>query len=383
MIYLDNSATTLPFDEVLDTYQKTAIRHFGNPSSLHDYGSVAEQLLRKARQSIANILNINSGEIMFTSGGTEGNNLAIKGAAYARRGRGNHIITSAVEHPSVLETCRYLENHGFEVTYLPVDEEGRVRLQEVKEATREETILVSIMHVNHETGAIQPIEKIGEWLKTREKIRFHVDHVQGAAKVPLPLKNSGIDLCTFSAHKIHGLKGTGLLYVRNGVQVEPLFHGGGQEKNVRSGTENLPGIVAFAKALRLSYERYQSAKATLDKNKEMLIQACREREGMAVNTPEQTSAPHIVNVSVLGTRPEIVIQALTKRNIHVSSKSACASRLQTASEVLAAQFGHEERAETGLRFSFSSETKEPDIQQLLLALDEVVPEIRRVNEVKG
>ncbi|QQK81142.1 cysteine desulfurase [Salicibibacter cibi] len=383
MIYLDNSATSLPFDEVLDTYQKTAIRHFGNPSSLHDYGSDAEQLLRKARQSIANILNIDTGEMTFTSGGTEGNNLAIKGAAYARRGRGNHIITSTVEHPSVLETCRYLENHGFEVTYLPVDREGRVHLQDVKEAIRETTILVSIMHVNHETGAIQPIEKIGDYLKSQEKIRFHVDHVQGAAKVPLQLKNNGIDLCTFSAHKIHGLKGTGLVYIRNGVQVEPLFHGGGQEQNVRSGTENLPGIVAFAKALRLSFEQYQDAKSTLEKNKKALMQACREREGIAVNTPDKASAPHIVNVSVLGTRPEIVIQALTKKNIHVSSKSACASRLQTASEVLAAQFGHEERAETGLRFSFSHETKEVDIRQLLSALDEIVPEIRRVNEVKG
>ncbi|QQK77323.1 cysteine desulfurase [Salicibibacter cibarius] len=381
MIYLDNSATSLPYDEVLDTYQKTAIRHFGNPSSLHDYGSVAEQLLRKARQSIANILDINTGELTFTSGGTEGNNLAIKGAAYARRGRGNHIITSAVEHPSVLETCRYLETHGFEVTYLPVDREGRVSLENVKEAIRESTILVSIMHVNHETGAIQPVEKIGEWLKSQEKIRFHVDHVQGATKVPLELKNSGIDLCTFSAHKIHGLKGTGLVYIRNGVRVEPLFHGGGQEQNVRSGTENLPGIVAFAKALRLSFERYQDAKDSLEKNKELLIQACRDREGMVVNTPDEISAPHIVNVSVLGARPEIVIQALTKKNIHVSSKSACASRLQTASEVLAAQFGHEERAETGLRFSFSHETKEADIRQLLSALDEIVPEIRRVNEV--
>ncbi|SDI78492.1 cysteine desulfurase family protein [Natribacillus halophilus] len=383
MIYLDNSATTVAFSEVLETYQKTALRYFGNPSSLHGYGSEAEHLLRQARQSIAGILDIKANELIFTSGGTEGNNLAIKGVAYARRRRGNHIITTAVEHPSVLNTCRYLEKNGFEVTYLPVDNDGFVSLQDVKDASREETILVSIMHVNHETGAIQPVEKIGEWLKTREKIRFHVDHVQGAAKVPLHLHNSGIDLCTLSGHKFHGLKGTGMLYIREGVQIEPLLHGGGQEQNLRSGTENLPGIVAFAKALRLAYERYSEAKQALQTHKHELMQALRKREGMLINTPEEGSAPHIINVSISGTRPEIVIQALSKKDIHVSSKSACSARLQTASEVLDAQFGPGERAETGLRFSLGYNTTEVDIQQLLEALDEVVPEIRRVKEVKA
>ncbi|MBB6448146.1 cysteine desulfurase [Geomicrobium halophilum] len=383
MIYLDNSATTVPYPEALDTYQKVATRYFGNPSSLHDYGSETEHLLRQARQSIADILEIKTNEITFTSGGTEGNNLAIKGVAFARRHRGNHIITSAIEHPSVLETCRYLEKQGFEVTYLPVDHKGCISLQSVKDACREGTILVSIMHVNHETGAIQPVEEVGECLKYHEKIRFHVDHVQGATKVPLDLKNSGVDLCTFSGHKFHGLKGTGMLYVREGVQLDPLIHGGGQEQNLRSGTENLPGIVALAKAFRLSNQNYSKAKNDLAALKTELIQELQQREGFHINTPENSSAPHIINVSILGVRPEIVIQALTKKNIHVSSKSACSSRLQSASEVLVAQHGPKERAETGLRFSFDYDTDKSDIDPLIEALDEIVPNIRKIKEVKS
>ncbi|WP_318842371.1 cysteine desulfurase family protein [Virgibacillus alimentarius] len=255
MIYLDNSATTKPNPAVLESYRHISEMMFANPSSIHQFGGESEKLLFKAKDQASYLLGVSRGEIIFTSGGTEGNNLAIKGIALKHQKRGKHIITSTIEHPSVYNTCNSLESLGFEITYLPVNEKGEVSTKELKSAIRNDTILISIMHVNNELGTIQPIEEISQIAKKHPKLFLHVDGVQGLGKVPLSLDNSGIDLCTFSGHKIHGLKGTGILYVKNGTTLFPLFHGGNQESGIRSGTENLAGSVSLVKALRLMKER--------------------------------------------------------------------------------------------------------------------------------
>src|SRR5690606_32602579 len=287
MIYLDNSATTQPYKEVLETFVTVSEKFFGNPSSLHKIGMEAEQLMERARQQIAEYFQVKPNEIFFTSGGTEGNNLAIKGAAFQFRSRGKHLITTAIEHPSSLEAFRYLETLGFEVTYLPVDEYGLVSVDDLKKAVRDDTILVSIIHVNNEIGTVQPVEEIGAFLKTKRKIIFHVDHVQGATKVPLNLYEANIDLCTVSGHKIHGLKGTGFLFVREGLMLTPLLHGGGQENGIRSGTENVAGIVALAKAVRLSFEKSKTMLARLHELKHYLMQELENIDGVVVNTPKE------------------------------------------------------------------------------------------------
>src|SRR5699024_9277838 len=255
MIYLDNSATTKPHKEVLNSFQQVSERFYANPSSIHSLGGEAEELLRQARIQAAHYLQSQSNEIVFTSGGSEGNNLAIKGIAFKHQKRGKHIITSIVEHPSVLKSCMSLEEVGFDVTYLPVNEAGVISVTELEQAIREDTILISIMHVNNELGSIQPIDEIGKVVQKHPKIFFHVDDVQGFGKVPLSLRENGIDLCTISGHKIHGLKGTGLLYVKNGTSLYPLQHGGGQEHNYRSGTENMAGAVSLVKAIRMIHEQ--------------------------------------------------------------------------------------------------------------------------------
>ncbi len=256
MIYFDNSATTKPFSEVIHSYVKVSTDFFGNPSSLHQIGGMAEQLLTQARNQIGKLLKVKPAEILFTSGGTESNNLAIKGTAIMYRSRGKHIITTEVEHPSVRETMEQLKQLGFKITYIKPDKEGRIRPLDIKQALREDTILVSVIHVNNEVGTIQPIKEIGQLLKNYPKVLFHVDHVQGAGKVPLDFHVADIDLASISGHKFHGLKGTGALFIREGVRISPLLSGGGQESKLRSGTENVAGIVAMAKALRMTLDRY-------------------------------------------------------------------------------------------------------------------------------
>ncbi|GAK12941.1 cysteine desulfurase family protein [Geomicrobium sp. JCM 19039] len=384
MIYLDNSATTEPYPEVIHTFVTANERYFGNPSSLHQKGSEAENLLREARRTIARLLNAQPSEVVFTSGGSESNNLAIQGIARAREKRGRHLITTAVEHPSVLETCEYLETVGFSVTYLPVNEEGVVSLTDLKQAITEETILVSVMHVNHETGAIQPVLEFGEYLKKFEKIRFHVDNVQGFGKVNLDIQSVGIDLCSVSGHKFHGLKGTGFLYVRSGVNIQPLVFGGGQEFQLRAGTENVPAIASLAKAARMAMEKKEIQNSKLARMKQELFEWFDAQEGVHVNTPRETSAPHIMNVSIERTMPEVLIQALSNKDIHVSSKSACASKQPSKSAVLLAQFGEEdERAATGLRVSMSWQTSQADLEALKAALSQIVPQVREMKEVKS
>lgn len=370
MIYLDNSATTQPYKEVLETFVTVSEKFFGNPSSLHKIGMEAEQLMERARQQIAEYFQVKPNEIFFTSGGTEGNNLAIKGTAFQYRSRGKHLITTAIEHPSSLEAFRYLETLGFEVTYLPVDERGLVSVDDLKKAVRDDTILVSIIHVNNEIGTVQPVEEIGAFLKTKRKIIFHVDHVQGATKVPLNLYEANIDLCTVSGHKIHGLKGTGFLFVREGLMLTPLLHGGGQENGIRSGTENVAGIVALAKAVRLSFEKSKTMLARLHELKHYLMQELENIDGVVVNTPKEHSAPHIVNFSLPGYKPEVFIHALAEKGISISTKSACSSKQSEASHVILALGAGEKRAVSALRVSMSFQTEKQHIDTFLKELRE-------------
>jgi len=377
MIYLDNSATTKPYDDVLQSYITVAQNYFGNPSSLHALGGEAERLLSQSRSVIAGLLGVKSAEIIFTSGGTEGNNLAIKGTAIALRSRGRHIITTSVEHASVSEAFKQLEMLGFEVTYIPVDENGVVSVQSIEQALRHDTVLVSIIHVNNETGVVQPIAEIGRLLRKYPKVRFHTDHVQGVGKVPLSLYDANVDLCTISGHKFHGVKGTGILYVREGVVLDPILSGGQQESQYRSGTENLPGIVAMAKALRMTLEKQDDKIRHLNEMKQALLSFFDSMPNVVLNTPS-VSAPHIVNVSFLGLKPEVIVHALEERDIFVSTKSACSSKAKEVSHVLLEMGRGREAAESAIRISLSAENTMSEMQQFQQIVQEVIPKLYEV-----
>src|SRR5699024_607098 len=303
----------------------------------------------------------------------------IKGIAFEHMNRGKHIITTKVEHPSVFEACRSLESFGFDITYLPVNQDGIVSVEDVAEAIREDTILISIMHVNNEMGAIQPIESIGEIAKQHPKLFFHVDDVQGVGKVPLHLSNSGIDLCTMSGHKINGLKGTGVLYVKKGTALFPLFHGGNQEQGIRPGTENLAGAVAMAKALRLIKAREANDLPSLQDKQKRLIKGLDKIPNVCVNTPAR-SAPHIVNFSVPGFKPEVLIHMLGEKDIFVSTKSACSSKETDASRILLACGHHKERASSALRISLSYDTTDEDIAIFLKQVEQPIQQLKQVME---
>lgn len=378
MIYLDNSATTKPYTEALKTYLTVSEEFFGNPSSIHSFGGRSESLLAKSREQAAALLGVDAREIVFTSGGTEGNNLAIKGAALAYRGRGRHLITTAVEHASTLNAFRQLEKLGFEVTYLPVDRNCRISFDDFRKAYRKDTILVSIMHVNNEVGTVQPVRKIAEFLKTKPTTVFHVDHVQGFSKVPLELKNSGIDLCTISGHKFHGPKGTGILYVREGTTLSPLLSGGGQEGGRRSGTENLPGICGMVKALRMTREHEKEGIGHLCALQQQLREGLSRIGNAVIHTPEDGAAPSIMNVSLKGIRSEVLVHALEENQIYVSTKSACSSRDSGASEVLLAMGIDEQEARQAIRISTAFENTEEEIAVFLSVLAEKVRQLKPV-----
>ncbi|NWN96979.1 MAG: cysteine desulfurase [Bacillus sp. (in: Bacteria)] len=378
MIYFDNSATTKPKKEVLDTFYKVAENYFGNPSSVHHLGLQAENLLSQARNQIATLLKTDEQEIIFTSGGTEGNNFIIKGVAEKYRNRGHHMITTMIEHPSVLNTCIQLENNGFDVTYLPVDETGRVRVEDVKKALRKDTILVSIMHVNNEIGSVQPIEKIGELLKNHPKTLFHVDHVQGVTKVPLDFHESNVDFASISSHKFHGLKGTGAIYIRKGLKLAPLLAGGGQERGFRSGTENLAGIVAMAKALRLGMLDYEAKIDTMMDVRDFLINELQLIEGVKMNTPKQNTAPHIINFSVQGFKAEVLVHELEQHGLYVSTTSACSSRTNEPSRTILAMGLGEERATTSIRISLSFDNTKEEAKQAVAIIKQSIKNLKPV-----
>ena len=353
MIYFDNSATTKPYKEVLDTFLKVNEDYYANPSSIHSFGGRVEKLIQQSREQVASLLDIKMKEVFFTSGGTESNNLAIKGAALQYGHRGKHIITTNIEHPSVINAVKQLETFGYSATYLDVDDEGRVRPQELKEAIQEDTILVSVMHVNNEIGSIQPLREIGMILKDHPKILFHVDAVQACGKIPLILHEKLIDLCSISAHKIHGIKGTGMLFVRDGLELSPILSGGEQEGNLRSGTENTGGIVAFAKALRMHLSESDLKLAIMEENQQYLRKELERMEGVTVHTPVHHHAPHILNFSILDFKGEVLIHALDRHGVYVSTTSACSSKQSKPSGTLLSMGVSENLASNSIRISLS------------------------------
>ncbi|MFC4556710.1 cysteine desulfurase family protein [Virgibacillus kekensis] len=379
MIYLDNSATTKPDPAVLDSFTQVSQRFFGNPSSIHQLGGEAERLLIRSKEQAANLLGVNSDEVIFTAGGTEGNNLAIKGIALEHRGRGKHIITTDIEHPSVFEACQSLERLGFRVTYLPVNRDGEISVDDLKKAINDDTILISMMHVNNEIGSIQPVKEVGEIAKQHPKLFFHVDNVQGIGKVPLTLEDSGIDLCTISGHKLHGLKGTGILYVSRGTKIFPLFHGGNQERAIRSGTENLAGAVAMVKALRLIRDKEEKQVSSLYNLQAYLRDRLTKMDGVELNTPPK-AAPHIMNISVPGLKPEVMIHKLGEKEIFISTKSACSSKQTDESKILSACGHTNERTTSALRISMSYDTNEKEIETFLEVFEQSVEQLKEVME---
>lgn len=378
MIYFDNSATTKPFPEVIDSYVKVSTDYFANPSSLHGFGGQAEKLLSQARAQIAKLLSVKSSEIVFTSGGTEGNNLAIKGTAFQYKNRGRHLITTMIEHPSVREPFKQLEASGFEVTYLPADSCGRVHVEDIRKAIRPDTILISVMHVNNEVGTIQPIQEIGNLLQQYPKVIFHVDHVQGMGKIPLQLLDSHIDLCTISAHKFHGLKGNGILYVRDGVRLEPVQSGGNQEGKRRSGTENVAGAVSMAKALRLIMDKMMNEGEYLSMLSQALRTGLEKIDGVVVNTPEKYAAPHILSISIPHMKSEVIVHSLEEKDIYVSTTSACSSKQKTVSSTLAAMEVSQEIASSAIRLSLSYANTMAETEKVIQAVQETVDVLRKV-----
>lgn len=379
MLYLDNSATTKPFPEVLDTFRHVSEMFYGNPSSLHKMGGQAEHLIQQARKQISSILGTREEEIVFTSGGTEGNNMAIKGIAFAQMHRGRHIIISSIEHPSVIEACKQLEKYfQFDITMLPVNQEGFIQIDDLKRSLRDDTILVSIMHVNNELGTIQPVEEIGKILSERPNTYFHVDVVQGAAKVPLNIKESCADLCTFSAHKFHGLKGTGFLFVKKGMDLLSLHSGGAQEKAFRSGTENTAGIVAAAKAFRMASEKYKEKKELLEETKNILMNGLENVNGVVLNTISHGTAPHIINFSVPGIKPEVLVHLLEENDIYLSTTSACSSRQNAVSPTLLAAGKGQEMARSVLRISLSFEHSPEIVPYLVRTIEQSIQHLKKV-----
>ncbi|MCM3587893.1 cysteine desulfurase [Mesobacillus maritimus] len=378
MIYLDNSATTKPFKEVIDSFTKVASSYYGNPSSLHQMGGQAEKLLSQAHSQIAKLLGVKTNEIVFTSGGTEGNNLAIKGIAMEHRKRGKHIITTEVEHDSVRNSFKQLEELGFDVTYIPVDAEGRVNSLDVEQAIRFDTILVSVIHINNEVGTIQPIREIGRLLKDYPKIYFHVDHVQGVGKLPLNFYECGIDLCTISGHKFHGLKGTGALFIRDGIKISSLLSGGGQETERRSGTENVAGMVAMAKALRMTLDLREQKFAQLTEILGTIKSGLKQLPDVCIHSPEENSAPHILNFSIKGIKSEVFVHALEEKGIYVSTTSACSSKRNAPSKTLLAMGVPVEQAERAIRISLSYENTMQEAEILIQAVSESVKRLREV-----
>lgn len=379
-VYLDNSATTKAFDEVGDLVRKVMCEDYGNPSSLHRKGMEAEQYVRSARETFAKILKVQEKEIFFTSGGTESDNLALIGTARAYKRRGNHLITTAIEHPAILNTMRYLEDEeGFRVTYLPVDQYGRVKLSALREALCKETILVSIMYVNNEVGSVQPVKEAAGIVKAyNREIIFHSDAVQGFGKYRIFPKREGIDLLTVSSHKIHGPKGLGALYISDKVKIRPIVFGGEQQKNIRSGTENVPGIAGFALAAKMVYSDLEEKTARMRKLKERFIEGIRQVDNVSVHgLPDETSAPHIVSVGIAGIRSEVLLHTLEEKGIYVSSGSACSSNHPGISGVLKGIGVEREYLDATLRFSLSEFTTEEEIDYTLKTLYNCIPMLRR------
>lgn len=378
-VYLDNSATTRVLPCVKDLMVETMEVEYGNPSSLHAKGVEAERYVKQAKERIARTLKVQEKEIYFTSGGTESNNLALIGCAMANKRAGMHLITSCVEHASVRNPMHYLEEQGFSVTYLPVDENGRVKLSALEEAIREDTILVSVMYVNNEIGAVEPIDEIAAVIKRKKPdILFHVDAIQAYGKMTIRPKRQGIDLLSVSGHKIHGPKGVGFLYVGEKVKIHPILFGGGQQKGLRSGTENVPGIAGLGLAAQEMYRDHEAKISALYDRKEAFVEGIRGLEGTTVNgLTGKESAPHVVSVSFEGVRSEVLLHALEDKGIYVSSGSACSSNHPSVSSTLKSIGVKKELLDSTIRFSFGMETTMEEITYTIETLRTLLPTLRR------
>ena len=377
--YFDNSATTRCFDEVKDIVCKTMTEDFGNPSAMHKKGMEAENYVRRSAQTIAKLLKVNEKEILFTSGGTESDNLAIIGGVEANKRMGNHIITTAVEHAAVAQPFAYLKEQGYEVTILPVDHQGVVKLEALEAALRPDTILVSVMYVNNEVGAVMPVEEIGKLVHEKSpKALFHVDAIQAFGKYRIYPKKLGIDLLSVSSHKIHGPKGVGFLYINEKVRVQPQILGGGQQNGMRSGTDNVPGIAGLAKSAEIVYKHFDEQTAQMRACKHRLIEGLRELDDVVIHgMPEEEGAPQIVNASFLNVRSEVLLHTLEDRQIYVSAGSACSSHKRAGSPTLTAIGASKAEMESAVRFSFSEFTTLEQIDYTLDTLREVLPMLRR------
>ncbi len=379
-IYLDNSATTRCFPEVADLIHQILCEDYGNPSSMHHKGVEAESYVRDAKETLAKILKVNEKEILFTSGGTESDNIAIMGVAMANHRAGRHMITTKVEHPAILQTMKYMESQDFEVTYLDVDEKGRISLEQLEQAIRPDTILVSIMHTNNEIGTLQPIAQAGALIKRcNPNTLFHVDAVQGFGKARIYPKKMKIDLMSVSAHKIHGPKGVGFLYVGEKVKIKPIMYGGGQQDGMRSGTENVPGYAGMAKAAQMLYENLEEETDYLYDLRQYFVEQVQKIEGVFVNgAPGREGAPHIVSVTIPGVRAQVLLNELSaNHHICVSAGSACSTHKPQPSATLLAIGLNKEQAVETLRFSFSVFTTRQEIDTCLDALYSIVPEQRK------
>ena len=375
IIYLDNAATSKVYPEILESYNQITLKYFANPSSIHKLGQESNRLLEKSREQILSLFNLTHHEVIFTSGATEANNLAIKGYALANRSRGNHLITTAVEHPSVLNTFKALEKYGYEVTILPVNKNGVIEVNSLKEAIKDNTILVSVMSVNNETGAINPIKEVGEILKNYPKVAFHVDMTQAIGKIDIPLEN--IDMFSFSGHKIHALLGSGALIKEKKIILEPIANGGGQENNYRSGTNTLALSATLAKALRLSLKEQKDNYNKVSNLRDYLVSYLKDNPDLyAINSLDKDN-PYIVNFSLLNHKASVVVEALSNKGIMVSSLSACHSKNEDYSYVVLAMNNDMKLAHNTIRVSFSYENTVDDVNALIRGLKQIMKEIKQ------
>ena len=379
MIYFDNSATTKPYPEALATYTEVATRIWGNPSSLHNLGSQATRILEASRKQIAELIGKKADEIYFTSGGTEGDNWILKGVAFEKAPYGKHIIVSDIDHPAIKESAAWLKTQGFEVDYAPVDARGFVKVDALASLLRPDTTLVSVMAVNNEIGSIQPIHDIAALLEDRPTISFHVDAVQALAKVAtevyLPER---VDFATFSSHKFHGLRGVGFVYIKEGKKITPLLTGGGQEKEMRSTTENVAGIAATAKALRLAMENQEAFASKTQQMKEVIREELANYPDVTVFSGEDHFAPHILTFGIKGVRGEVVVHAFEEFDIYISTTSACSSKAGKPAGTLIAMGVDKSIAQTAVRLSLDLENDMSQVEQFLTKFKLIYEQTRKV-----
>lgn len=377
-VYFDNSATTKPYDEVIEEMANSMKEFYANPSSLHKLGMKCEKKLSEAREFLASTINCTKDEIFFTSGGSESNNLFLKGIAK----EGNHVIVSKFEHPSILRTVEFMEKNGVEVTYLDIDNNGQVSVEQLKSEIRKNTVLISIMHVNNEIGTIQNLELIGNTIKAcSNRAKFHVDAVQGYGKLKIDVKKFNIDLLSVSAHKIHGPKGIGFCYIKKGVNPNPLIHGGGQEKGIRSGTSNVPSVLGMVKAAEITMKNSESSYERVKELKTYFIDKLQTIDDIRINSPmSENRSPYILNVSFRGLRSEVLLHMLEDMDIYVSTGSACSSKSGKGSHVLQAIGLDSKDVDSAIRFSFSPFNTKEEVDYVIESLKKSLTFLRRVKK---